>query len=166
MIWYEQKVRDCMGCVCVGCSFSCSQEALGYIRKELAHGTGVLLNWKNNCGSGAAIAIASVISESWLALYDIEKGNRKHVFSTNCGNMWHVFVWMVLNSGRRSRFGWSTEACEWIASMRQRRDTRTETTVSKPISYRPVKKWANWSEGKKSKHHKENVNNHTGYRWL
>ena len=76
-----------MGCVCVGCSFSCSQEALGYIRKELAHGTGVLLNWKNNCGSGAAIAIASVISESWLARYDIEKGNRKHVFLPNCGNM-------------------------------------------------------------------------------
>ena len=56
--------------------------------------------------------------------------------------------WNRLNSGRRSRFGWSTEACEWIASMRQRRDTRTETTVSKPISYRPVKNERIGAKGK------------------
>lgn len=44
-----------------------SQEALGYIRKELAHGTGVLLNWKKNCDSGAVLAIAALIAEFWLA---------------------------------------------------------------------------------------------------
>ena len=45
-----------------------SQEALGFIRKELAHGTGVLLNWKQgNCDSGAVIAVAAVISDIWLA---------------------------------------------------------------------------------------------------
>lgn len=43
------------------------QEVLGYIRKELAHGTGVLLDWKKNCDSGAVIAVAALMSENWLA---------------------------------------------------------------------------------------------------
>mmetsp|Transcript_2761 Transcript_2761/g.5698 ORF Transcript_2761/g.5698 Transcript_2761/m.5698 type:complete len:172 (+) Transcript_2761:40-555(+) len=49
------------------------QEALGYIRKELAHGTGVLLNWKKNCDSGAVLAIAALIAEEGVDLDEAQK---------------------------------------------------------------------------------------------
>ena len=35
---------------------------MGFIEKELAHGTGVLLDWKTHCRSGAKMAMSAIIA--------------------------------------------------------------------------------------------------------
>ncbi len=95
----------------------------------------------------------------------------KHVFLTNCWNMWHVFVWTVLTL----EIDWTQEEGVDLDEAQKRVSglhpcAKDETHALRRLfqSQSHTDLWKNEGIGAKgkSKHHKENIKNHTGYRWL